>query len=115
MNSGPFPLSKVRFPGSIDTIGQYLAFGHEIWASCDTVGCNHTVRLNLAVLARYLGREHRVTAKELQPYFYCPKCRDAGRHDRRIDFSHFSCTAPHSIVPQILQDNQPDSIQAKAG
>lgn len=115
MNSSLFPLPHVRFPTSVDTIGQHLALGYEIWASCETIGCNHTVRLNLVMLARYLGAHHGAQAADLKPYFYCPKCREAGRHDRQIDFTHFSCTAPHSIVPDARQDNCPEDVRAKTG
>ena len=108
MMSGLFPLPQIRFPVSVDTIGQHIALGYEVWASCDTTGCNHTVRLNLVVLAKYLGAAHGARAADLKSYFHCPKCREAGRHDRQIDFTHFSCTAPHSFVPGVLQNEQRD-------
>ncbi|MCO5066216.1 MAG: hypothetical protein M9924_17625 [Rhizobiaceae bacterium] len=115
MTSDLFPLPEVRFPLSVDTIGQHLALGYEVWASCDTTGCNHTVRVNLVVVAKYLGSGHGARAEDLKPYFYCPKCREAGQHDRLIDFTHFSCTAPHSIVVAAQRDNQVEVVQAKAG
>lgn len=114
MNSGLFPLPQVRFPLSVDTIGQHIALGYEIWASCETTGCNHTVRVNLVLLSRYLGPEHGARATDLRRYFYCPKCREGGRLDSRISFAHYSCTAPHSIVSDPRQDNRPSGIKAEA-
>lgn len=79
--------------------------GVDIRSRCTSTGCNHNVALNLVVVARYLGRDHSAQAADLKPYFYCPDCRAAGLADENIAFSYYACTAPHTLLCEIIDEH----------
>lgn len=82
----PFRLPEITYPLSIDTIGKMLVLGHELSIHCETYGCRHHGRVNLVHLGYRIGFDHSCMADDLKPHFYCPKCRDAGRPDKKIGF-----------------------------
>ncbi|MCO5066215.1 MAG: hypothetical protein M9924_17620 [Rhizobiaceae bacterium] len=104
MRHNLFPLPAVPDPADIRTLGQYIALGVDIRARCTSTGCNHNVHLNLVVLTRYLGPHHSAFASDLKPYFYCPDCRTAGLADENIAFSYYACTAPHTVLDEIVHE-----------
>lgn len=96
----PFRLPEITYPLSIDTIGKMLALGDELSVHCETQGCNHSSQVNLVMLARKIGMDHSCMADDLRRYFYCPKCREAGRPDKKIGFINLVPTAPASDWPR---------------
>lgn len=95
-----FRLPEITYPLTIDTIGKMLACGHEMSANCLVTGCNHSSRVNLVALGHRIGFDHSCMAKDLQRYFFCPKCRAAGREDKRVGFINIVLTDPHSKWPR---------------
>ena len=90
-----FRLPELTYPLSINTLGKKMADGQEITIHCHTYGCNHRARINLVMLARKLGMDHGAMDAELRPYFYCQRCRDAGRPDRNFSFCGMCGQARH--------------------
>lgn len=76
-----------------------MTFGVELSAHCHNRGCNQFGYLNRVTLVRRLGMDHSCMAEDLQPYVYCPKCREAGRPDRNIGFTGHAVTVPYSRIP----------------
>ncbi len=95
-----FPLPEIVYPTDESTIGLMLARGSELSVHCNTNGCNHRGRVNLVALARKLGLDHPALDPDIRPYFYCPKCRAAGRPDRKFGFIQHVLTEPHSVWPR---------------
>ncbi|MBZ9705407.1 hypothetical protein LB543_01515 [Mesorhizobium sp. ESP7-2] len=93
-------LPEITYPLKIDTIGKLLALGGEMSVHCRTTGCDHGSRLNLVALGRRIGFDHSSKAQDLAPYFYCPKCRAAGRDDKRIGFILRPLTSDHCEWPR---------------
>lgn len=95
-----FRLPEITYPLSINTIGKALAMGHEASVNCLTTGCNHAARLNLVALGKRLGLDHSCLAQCITPHFYCPKCRTAGRPDKRVGMILHTMSAAHSAWPR---------------
>lgn len=93
-----FPLPSVEDPDAASTLGEYIAVGYQVRARCTHAGCNHNVNLNLVVVARYLGSSHGTKSEDLEPYFYCPSCRESGLADDNIVFTHYAPTAPSCTI-----------------
>lgn len=91
---------EITYPLSIDTIGKMIVMGHEADIYCRTTGCNHSARLNLVKLGHRIGFDHSCLVQDLARYFYCPRCREAGRDDKRIGLTHHVLTDPHSAWPR---------------
>jgi len=89
-----FRLPEISYPLSVDTIGKMLALGHEAVIHCLTTGCGHAARLDLVALGHRLGFEHSCLVRDIGRYFYCPKCRAAGRDDKRIGMTHLVLSRP---------------------
>jgi hypothetical protein len=98
-----FKLPEITYPLSIDTIGKMLATGMEMSATCLNTGCDQSSRVNLVALARRVGIDHSSMADDLKPYFFCPKCRAAGRDDKRVGFLHHTLTSDHCEWPRERQ------------
>ncbi|MGX9147836.1 hypothetical protein [Mesorhizobium sp. 128a] len=99
-----FKLPEITYPLAIDTIGKMLALGHEATIHCLNTGCHRESRLNLVALAHRIGLDHSCMVKDLQPSFYCPKCRAAGRDGKRIGLIHHTLSAPHSEWPRTREE-----------
>ncbi|MGB3899454.1 MAG: hypothetical protein WA973_12945 [Mesorhizobium sp.] len=95
-----FRVPEITYPLVIDTIGKMLGMGEEITVHCHVNGCEHSGRVNLVRLGYRLGFDHGCQDADLRPYFYCPKCRGAGRPDRKISFRSHPLTEPHSDLPR---------------
>jgi hypothetical protein len=93
-----FKLPEITNPCSIDTLGKMLAYNHELHVYC--YECQRSSRVNLVMLARKLGMDHSCMHDDLIRKFYCPACRDAGRRDKNISFSHLDVTAQYSTWPR---------------
>jgi hypothetical protein len=98
-----FRIPEIPYPLEIDTIGKMLAMGSELSIHCHTDGCNHSGRINLVALGYRIGFDHGCMDEDLRRYFYCPKCREAGRPDRKFSFRHRVLTDPHSAWPRELK------------
>jgi hypothetical protein len=97
-----FKLPELTYPLSIDTLGKLMAVGSEMTIHCHTNGCRHHGRINLVMLARKLGMDHGCLDDDLRRYFYCPKCREAGRPDRNFSFRSHALTDKVSDWPRKL-------------
>lgn len=95
-----FKLPEITYPLSIDTIGKVIATGGEIDVNCFTNGCHHHGRINLVALARRVGMDHSCMAGDLKRFYYCQKCRAAGREGKNIGFIARSATDPQSPWPR---------------
>lgn len=95
-----FPLPEIVYPTDESTIGMMLAGGSELSVHCFTTGCHHKGRVNLVALARKLGLDHSTLDPDIRPYFYCPKCRKAGRPDRKFGFIQHPLTDQFSEWPR---------------
>jgi hypothetical protein len=95
-----FKLPEITYPLSIDTIGKMLATGAEMSANCLNTGCHQSSRVNLVQLGYRLGFDHSSMAVDLQPYFFCPRCRAAGRDGKRVGFIQSTLTDPYSLWPR---------------
>ena len=95
-----FKLPELTYPLSIDTIGKMMAAGSELDIHCHTNGCGHSGRINLVMLSRRLGMDHGCLDADLRPFFYCPKCREAGRPDRNFSFISQALTDKVSAWPR---------------
>lgn len=95
-----FPLLELTYPLELGTIGATLAIGDELRVHCNTHGCHHHQRINLVALGKRLGPQHSTLDRDLRPYFYCSRCRAAGRPDRNIGFIRSALTDPHSKWPR---------------
>ena len=101
-----FRLPEISYPLSVDTIGKMLALGHEAVIHCLTTGCGHAARLDLVALGHRLGFEHSCLVRDIGRYFYCPKCRAAGRDDKRIGMTHLVLSRPHLAWPREREDRR---------
>jgi hypothetical protein len=106
----PFRLPKITYPLSIDTIGKLLVLGHELSIHCETYGCRHSSEVNLVQLGYRIGFDHSCMAADLKRYFYCPKCRDAERPDKKIGFIDHAPTNPAPDWPR-----KPNAYQEAKG
>ncbi|ESW92901.1 hypothetical protein NKL07_21700 [Mesorhizobium sp. C280B] len=97
-------LPEITFPLSIDTIGKALAMGEEFDIHCLNTGCHHSSRLNLVALGQRIGFDHSCLVQDIAPYFFCPKCRAAGRPDKRIGLTCHTLTREHSEWPRERQE-----------
>jgi hypothetical protein len=95
-----FRLPEITYPLAIDSIGKMLALGQEMTAHCRNLGCGHHSRINLVALGCRLGFDHGCGEQDLLPHFYCPKCRAAGRDDKRVGFIHHVLVAEHCAWPR---------------
>lgn len=94
----PFRLPEIKYPFSIDTIGNTLAVGAEITFDCYT--CRLHRRLNLVRLARKVGMDYSCMEPDLLKVVFCPTCRAKGWYDRNIGFTHHPLSAEHCEWPQ---------------
>ena len=95
-----FKFPEITYPLTIDTIGKHLALGYELFVHCLSKDCGHHSRINLVALAGKLGMDHRCSADDLHPHFYCSKCRAAGRPDKNLQFQVSPLIDPHSAWPR---------------
>jgi hypothetical protein len=95
-----FKLPEITYPLKIDTIGKALAIGEEFEIHCLTTGCNHAARLNLVALGHRVGFDHSCLVQDIGRYFYCPKCRAAGRPDKRIGLTRHTLTRQYCEWPR---------------
>lgn len=56
------------------TVGAMLDAGFDLWAECYRERCRHSAKLDLAMLATRLGREHSTLRKDLCPHLRCGRC-----------------------------------------
>ncbi len=63
-----------EYPLVIDTIGKLIDGGYELGAHCAERGCNHFGWLDLEMLAKRLGRDHRSMRADLVPHLRCSRC-----------------------------------------
>lgn len=109
--SVPFKLPEITYPLAIDTIGKMLAMGEEVTVSCHAYGCGHRGRLNLVRIAHRRDINFPCGEDALRKVTFCPRCREAGRDDKNIGFTHHTLTDPVSKWPR--QRN--DYAKAKGG
>lgn len=83
----PFRIPEITYPLVIDTIGKELAMGGEITVSCVNYLCHNTARLNLVSIARRKGMDYPNSHDALLRVVYCPRCRAAGKPDRKLQFT----------------------------
>ena len=95
-----FKLPELTYPFTIDTIGKMMAAGSELEVHCHTDGCGQSGRVNLVMLARRLGMDRGCMDGDLRRYFYCQKCREAGRPDRNFSFRSHALTDQISAWPR---------------
>lgn len=95
-----FRLPEITYPLAVDSIGKLLALGEEMSAHCRNPGCGQKSRVNLVALGHRLGFDHPCSEKDIAPHFFCPKCREAGRDDKRVGFIHHVLTREHSQWPR---------------
>ncbi|MGX9145962.1 hypothetical protein [Mesorhizobium sp. 128a] len=98
---------------AIDTIGKMLAMGHEADIHCLNTGCHHQSRLNLVALGHRVGFDHSCLVQDLARYFYCPKCRAAGRPYKRIGIIHRTLTADHCEWPRQREVRRQEVIRSR--
>lgn len=112
-----FKLPEITYPLAIDTIGKSLAMGEEHEIHCLNTGCHHTARLNMVALGKRIGFDHSCLVQDVGRYFYCPKCRQAGRPDKRIGMTCRPLTAEHSEWPREKEARrqQQRAVRGKAG
>lgn len=96
----PFRLPEITFPLSVDTIGKMLVLGSELSVHCETHGCHHSAYVNLVQLGYRIGFDHSCMADDLRRHFYCPRCREAGRPEKRIGFIGHARSNPASDWPR---------------
>ncbi|MBA1141773.1 hypothetical protein [Mesorhizobium neociceri] len=108
-----FKLPEISYPLAIDTIGKSLAMGEEHEIHCLNNGCHHTARLNMVALGHRIGFEHSCLVQDIGRFFYCPRCREAGRPDKRIGLTCHPLTAQHSEWPRERQLLREKSIRAR--
>lgn len=112
-----FPLPKVTFPLTINTIGIVIATGHEIVARCCANGCTRKEgRLNLVQIAMRspLGWEQGTLHDELLQYVFCPVCRAAGRNDKNLAFT-LSTGDAHCLWPKAEHDRSEAAKRSRGG
>lgn len=95
-----FRIPEITYPLVIDTIGKKLTMGEELTVHCHTDLCNHMGRVNLVALGYRLGFDHGCMDVDIKRFFYCPKCREAGRPDRNISIRGHPLTDPHCDLPR---------------
>lgn len=61
-------------PHTIDTIGKLIDGGYGLHAYCNARGCAHNAPLDLAALARRLGRDHSHLHQDIAPMLRCSRC-----------------------------------------
>ncbi len=61
------------------TIGEAIDANETFWVGCSDPRCRHLAKLDLAALARRLGRDHGIMHDDVAHLFRCQKCAEAGR------------------------------------
>jgi hypothetical protein len=78
-------MSERTYPFSLDTLGKIKQTDHSISLNCNV--CNKHSMLDTDKLIERFGADHGCLDKDLRPYFYCRRCREAGRKDRDFTFT----------------------------
>ena len=62
--------------------------GERLYVNCSRADCFRTAEINLEMLIEKLGPTHGAMHDDLVRKFFCTACRDAGRDQRPVFFTH---------------------------
>jgi len=77
-------MSEITYPFRLNTLGKIKQTDHAISLTCYV--CRNHVVLDTDNLIERFGADHGSMDADLRPHFYCGRCREAGRDDRKFGF-----------------------------